>query len=334
MSFKNVLLLGSLTLCLLVGVIGLVKKFSSKPAASQQATKPTKEEPKIAQRGIKALPPIPINSTGPVTVPVDIKEDFPEIDRIDQLFTTGSSKLPIVETITYSSSVSWHKGKPAWIADYAAHFMTSRHFIARSLNGKPDYFAQKVVTGSRFNVLSLDRPVHFHLLVDISKCKMGFYYVDLKTNERVLLKTYNVGLGKLDEKAASGTLTPLGRYFLGDKVAVYKPGSMGYFQDKKVEMIRIFGTRWIPFAAGEGPTATSKGYGIQGAPWTSDSEAEKLVEASNCIGKYESNGCIVLNASDMEELFSIVITRPTFVDIVKKFQEAKLPGVEVASPSR
>ena len=37
---------------------------------------------------------------------------------------------------------------------------------------------------------------------------------------------------------------------------------------------------------------------------------------------------------DMEELFSIVISKPTFIEIVKDFHEAKLPGTEVATPSR
>ena len=80
-----------------------------------------------------------------------LKDDFPNIDRIFQLYSTGPSRLPIVETITYSSSVPWLKGRPAWIADYATYFNTSRHFIARSLNGRADYFSQKVSEGSKFN---------------------------------------------------------------------------------------------------------------------------------------------------------------------------------------
>ena len=98
----------------------------------------------------------------------------------------------------------WLKGRPAWIADYAAYYNTSRHFIARSLNGKPDYFSQKVSQGSSFNVFRKDKNIQFFLLVDVSRCKMGFYYIDLDTNESILLKTYRVGLGRLDTSKASG----------------------------------------------------------------------------------------------------------------------------------
>ncbi len=263
------------------------------------------------------------------------KDDFPNIDRIFQLFTSGASKLPIVETITYTSSVPWLKGRPAWLADYASHYSTSRHFIARSLNGKPDYFSQKIREGSRFNVFRTDKRIQFYLLVDVSRCKMGFYYVDLDTNERVLLKTYQVGLGRPDLSKPSGTLTPLGRYSLGSRIAVYTPGVEGVYQDKKMEMIRVFGTRWIPFDQEiERTTTAAKGYGLQGAPWTVDPKSEKLLENRQCIDAYDSDGCIRLASEDIEELFAIIITKPTFIEIVKDFHEAKLPGVEVAAPSR
>jgi hypothetical protein len=264
------------------------------------------------------------------------KDDFPNIDRVFQLFTTGASQLPIVQTVTYSSRTPWLKGRPAWVADYATYFNTSRHFIARSLNGKPDYFSQKVFEGSKFNVFRKDKQIHFYLLVDISRCKMGFYYVDLDTNERVLLKTYRVGLGRLDAKKPSGTLTPLGRYVLGSRVAIYKPGVMGVYQDQKVEMICVFGTRWIPLEqeAEKGAISTFRGYGLQGAPWISKGALGQLVENRETIGAYDSDGCIRLSCEDMEELFAIVLPKPTFIVIVKDFHEAKLPGVEVAAPSR
>jgi hypothetical protein len=266
--------------------------------------------------------------------PAPSKDDFPNIDRVFQLFTTSSSKLPIVETINYSSSVPWIKGRPAWIADYANYYNTSRHFIARSLNGKNDYFTQKVSEGSKFNVFRKDKKIQFYLLVDVSLCKMGFYYVDLDTNERILLKTYRVGLGRLDSTQPSGTLTPLGRYSLGDRVAIYKPGMTGAYQDQKVEMIRVFGTRWIPFDRElERATAPAKGYGIQGAPWI-DSGTGQLVENKEVIGAYASDGCIRMDSEDIAELFAIILTKPTFIEIVKNFHEAKLPGMEVAIPSR
>jgi len=63
------------------------------------------------------------------------------------------SKNPAVETVSYSSRVPWIQGRPAWLADYASYYQTTRHFIARSLNHKSDYFSQKVAPGDRFNVL-------------------------------------------------------------------------------------------------------------------------------------------------------------------------------------
>jgi hypothetical protein len=164
---------------------------------------------------------------------------------------------------------------------------------------------------------------------------MGFYYIDLDTNERVLLKTYRVGLGRIDATKPSGTLTPLGRYSLGSRVAIYKPGMTGFYQDKKVEMIRIFGTRWIPLDQElDRATVPSKGYGLQGVPWVSHPDNGQMLENRETIGTYGSNGCICLNSEDIEELFAIVLTKSTFIEIVKDFHEAKLPGVEVAAPSR
>jgi hypothetical protein len=304
------------------------------------AVKPAEVAPPVAKAPVEPAKAPAASSkqqaAAPAAPPVALKgqEDFPNVDRIQQLFAVGPNKLPIVETIGYTSSVSWLKGRPAWVADYASYYQTSRHFIARSLNGKPDYFSQKVSPGSKFNVFRKDKRINFHLLIDMTRFKMGFYYVDLDTNERVLLKTYKVGLGRLDPKSPSGSLTPLGKYSLGNKIAIYKPGTMGYYQDQKAEMIRVFGTRWIPFDQElEGATAASKGYGIHGAPWTPDAKGQ-LAESRDGLGKYDSDGCIRLAMEDIEELFSIIITKPTFVEIVKDFREAKLPGIEVAAPTR
>lgn len=310
-------MMGTVGLFSLIGMTALVKKCNSAQPSSEAA--------------VTLAPEKSVVETPVVTIPAQAKtmaaskdaKDFPNIDRVFQLFTTGPTKLPIVETVKYSSSVSWLKGRPAWVADYAAHYNTSRHFIARSLNKGTDYFSQKVVEGSQFNVFRKDKKIQFHLLVDIVRCKMGFYYVDLDTNERVLLKTYRVGLGKLDPSKASGSLTPLGSFTLGSRVAIYKPGAMGIYQDQKIEMMRVFGTRWIPL---------DKGYGLQGAPW--HERGGQLVENREMVGAHESNGCILLNSEDIEELFAIVLTKPTLLEIVKDFHEAKLPGVEVAAPSR
>ena len=345
MSLPRTILLGSVALFGLIAVVGVVKKTSNTTAKKNTAplqktqvlsVKASPTPPKTVPAPVSATQtsPLPVKPMAPV-IKAEAKDDFPEMDRIHQLFTTGPTKLPIVETVSYSSSVPWLKGRPAWVADYASHYQTSRHFIARSLNGKSDYFSQKIATGNRFNVFRADKRVEFYLLIDVSRLKMGFYYVDLDTQERVLLKTYKVGLGRTNPGAASGCTTPLGKYSLGSKIAIYKPGITGFLQDQKVEMIRIFGTRWIPFDQElENTSAPAKGYGIHGAPWKEDPKTGQLVENRNCIGTNDSDGCIRLQSEDMEELFSIVITKPTYVVIVKDFHEAMLPGTEVVSPKR
>lgn len=257
------------------------------------------------------------------------KSPLPEVDRVQELFDTGTGKLSsIVETIVYKSRVSWLNGRAAWLADYATHYATSRHFIARSLNHKPDYLTQKVTEGDQFNVFRKDKKIEFYLLVDMSSCKMFFYVIEGQDKVRTLLKTYNVGLGRLEPNSPSGSLTPLGKYSLGSKIVSYKPGSMGIFHNETTEMIRIFGTRWIPFDKEiSGTTAPAKGYGIHGAPWI-EGKNKELVEHVNCISKYESDGCIRLIAKDMEELFAIVVTKPTTIEIVKNFADAQMTTKE------
>lgn len=255
-------------------------------------------------------------------------DELPSADRIDRLFRKVDPRLPIVETISYKSRVSWLKGRPAWVSDYASHYKTSRHFIARSLNGKREYFKQNIGIGDRFNVFKEDVDVDFYLVVDISRSKMWFYYHDKGSNERVLLKTYDVGLGRVDSSQPSGLLTPTGKYSLGEKVAIYKPKQTGWYNGNKVEMVRVFGTRWIPFEEEiEGCTAVAKGFGVHGAPWVEDEKGE-FYEDIKCIGKYESDGCVRLKSDDIEEIFAIVITKPTYIWLVKDFNDVKLPGVE------
>jgi hypothetical protein len=304
MKLPKIFLLGSV---LLFGAISAVAIF--------------KKEKKPAHPVVAAPQKVASQAPSPKIVPpaAALEGDLPEIDRIHQLFTKGTTKLPIVETITYSSKVSWLKGRPAWIADYAVFYATSRHFIARALNGKPDYFNQRVAEGSQFNVFRRDKNFQFYLVVDASLCKMGFYYVDLDTKERVLLKTYSIGLGK------QGTL-PAGQYTLGDKVAIYRSGDWGLFREKSVEMITVFGTRWIPFNE-------AKGLGIHGVPWEKLGQ-ETLIEKRDLIGTYASDGSVLMDTQDLEELFSIVITKPTHVVVVQNFKDAHLPGMEVASPRR
>lgn len=251
--------------------------------------------------------------------------DLPEADRIDELFSKDNSELPIVETITYKSRVAWQKGRPAWLSDYAVHYSTSRHFIARSLNGKPDYLKQNIAEGDRFNVFKKDKKIEFYLVVDLSRCKMWLYCIDKDVLQTTLLKTYQVGLGRLDPSKASGLLTPLGTYTLGNKTAVYQPKAMGYHNGKKVEMLSVFGTRWIPFDKEVASTTVpAKGFGIHGTPWNPNAKGV-LEDDRSSIGKYKSDGCIRMTTPDVEELFAIITTRPTTIALVRDFAEAKIP---------
>ncbi len=254
----------------------------------------------------------------------DEKVSLPEEKgNIELLFTTDASKLPIVETIIYSNRVPWLKERPAWITDYAAHYHTTKHFIARSLNKKADYFTQNISIGEAFNVLRTDKDISFYLIVDLSKTKMLFYAIDNTDNQTYLLKTYDVGVGKKDLSKTSGCLTPLGKYILGDKVAIYKPGIKGYFKNKKIEMIKEFGTRWIPFEKElENCSELTKGLGIHGTPWIENKKIESLVEERSKVSIYDSNGCLRLLSEDMEELFSVIISRPTVIEIVKSIENS------------
>lgn len=259
---------------------------------------------------------------------LSLSNQLPDANRIEELFNKSGPTLPIVETITYKSRVSWQKGRPAWLSDYANYYNTSRHFIARSLNGKPDYFKQELAEGDHFNVLRKDKNFHFYLVVDTSRCKMWFYYIDLDEKQKVLLKTYRVGLGRIDSSKTSGLLTPLGTYSLGNRIAIYKPKTMGIYHGKRIEMFTVFGTRWIPFDKEiRGCTAPAKGFGIHGIPWTVGSEGQ-FTENVSSIGKYESDGCIRLATADIEELFAIIITKPTFIEIVRDFSEAVIANVD------
>ncbi|MDQ5956940.1 MAG: L,D-transpeptidase [Candidatus Rhabdochlamydia sp.] len=326
MAIGRILLIGSTVLFSMIGITAVIKKSRAhdEKITRQIEIKPTL--PVIMQQKIE------VKSTKPLS----LNGDLPCIDRIYQLFSKNpASQFPIVETISYSSSVSWLAGRPAWLNDYADYYQTPSSFILCSLDAKGEYSSQRrIVEGNRFNVFRRDKTIEFYLLVDVSRCKMGFYYFDSGTNERVLLKTYSIGLGKLDASKPSGSLTPLGKYLLGKRVATYQLESKGIYQNKTVEMITVFGTHWIPFEQEiEKASEPAKGYGVQGSPWIADSSGQ-LAEDLTCIGGYNSNGCIRLASKDIEELFLIVTTKPTFIEIVKDFKEATLPGIEVAAPSR
>lgn len=343
MSFPKLLVLIGLVLFGTIGIAAFFKKGKTEqveilPVKSSLIEVDLNEEEKIVKDQIEIKEPLTKkievkeerlepNSTKPM-VRIENSKDLPDADRIEQLFSKRDPKLPIVETITYKPRVSWQKGRPAWLSDYASHFATSRHFIARSLNGKADYFKQEITEGDQFNILKPDINLSFYLLIDVSRSKMWFYYHDLDKNERGLLKTYTVGLGRPDDSKTSGLLTPIGKYTLGNKIAIYKPKTMGFHKGQQVEMIRVFGTRWIPFEKEvEGCSSPAKGFGIHGVPWTLDKKGD-LVEDLSSLGKYEGDGCVRLAAKDVEEIFAIIITKPTYVELVKDFYDAKLPGIE------
>lgn len=331
-----------------IGVTAFFKKSQTKSPVSSLAAKPVEieknRELRVAAPIIKKTAektPLPLkqivastpkkskeivlessysNSTSPT--PRATATPLPDANRIEELFVKDGSKLPIVETITYKSRVDWQKGRPAWLYDYARHYNTSRHFIARSLHGKSDYSKQEIAEGDRFNVFKTGKHFEFYLLADLSRCKMWFYYEDLDAKERVLLKTYNITVGRTDGSRTSGFLTPLGTYSLGNKVAIYTPGIKGFHHGTNVEMISIFGSRWIPFDKEiAGCSAPAKGLGIHGMPHVKNSKDEWKQDASS-LGKYDSDGCIRMEREDLEELFAIVLTKPTKIQLVKDFYEA------------
>ncbi|HEU64194.1 MAG: hypothetical protein KR126chlam4_00394 [Candidatus Anoxychlamydiales bacterium] len=341
MSTSKIVTIGAVALFGAIAALGFFKKnqkktdvvFDTKNSKVQEIVIEEKIKPVIEEKKVEKTKVVKQESKKQIKKAVakevkDADENLPDANLIDRLFATDSSRLPIVDTVTYTSRAPWMQGRPAWIADYASHYSTTRHFIARSLNKKADYLTQKIAQGDRFNVLRDDKNIKFHLVIDINRSKLWFYYFDVDTNERVLLKTYKVGLGRKESKRESGSLTPKGKYTLGSKVAIYKPNTMGYFQDNKIEMIKIFGTRWIPFDQEvENCTESAKGLGIHGAPWVETATGE-FVEDRSKIGKLDSDGCIRLFAEDIEEIFSIVISRDTTIDLVEDFHDAKLPGVE------
>lgn len=332
MSFPKLLMLVAALLFGVVAVVAICKKKEDVIAPSSIAEVRQIEDSfvlaEVKSSKLSAIPEVkypPVLLEEPVVYPATPEgEEPPEADRLEELFQTDGVKLPIVETVIYKSRVPWQKGRPAWLSNYASHYATSRHFIARSLNGTTDYLKQDVSEGVKFNVYRLDKNFDFHLVIDLSRCKMWLYYRDLDLDEYTLLKTFSVGLGRVDSRKESGLLTPLGTYKLGDKVAIYNPGSTGDYQGQKVEMIRIFGSRWIPFGQHLEGTIPVKGLGIHGNPWVLN-EQQQLVEDTTGIGKYRSDGCVRLTTRDIEALFAVVITKPTTIYLVKNFYDAKLP---------
>ena len=101
---------------------------------------------------------------------------------------------------------------------------------------------------------------------------------------------------------------------------------MGYFQNQRQEMIQIFGTRWLPFEEEIGDCSdAARGYGMHGLPCFYNEEQDMLVEDKSMIGQYSSDGCIRLLKEDIEEVYSIVISRETIVDIKQDLNEWQPP---------
>lgn len=305
MTFPRIFVIVSLLIFGSIAIASYRKKAETPQTESIEIDVATLEA-KVATHKEEPPPPPP-------------KRELPEVNQIHLLFQK-ESPLPIVETIQYKSRVPWKTGKAAWLIDYATHYKTHIHFIARCLNQKPNYTPPPVKDGVSFNVLSQTRGFYFYLLVDISRCKLWFYAVLPEEQERILLKTYQVCLGRKDPQKASGSLTPIGKYLLGTRTAMYQPKMMGMHKSKKIEMIRVFGTRWIPFDKEIGTCSEpAKGFGIHGTPWESDGEKGVLVDNPSSIGTYDSDGCIRLKTSDIEELFAIISTHRTLVEIIPEY---------------
>lgn len=338
MSFIRIFAIAAVVLFAVIGVMGVAKKKKENELKARELVEESTSKPKepafsesVYQEVITQEPEdnaVEIEELDNIAVNEAPGNEF--VNNVHRFFSTGLNKFPFVETVCYKGRVPWLQGRPAWIADYASYFATSRHFIARSLNGKTDYYTQKVSSGDKFNVFSKDVNLEFYLILDLSKHTMWFYAYDVDKDLRYFIRTYKVGCGRLDKDMQSGCLSPLGTFKLSDKIAIYKEGVEGYYKDNKIEMMTVFGTRWIPYVGEEdGTQAVVKGYGIHGAPWYRDETTGELKEDRATIGQFSSDGCIRLLQEDMEEVFSIVITKPTTVQIVKTFKEAKLPGNEI-----
>ncbi len=319
MSFRKTFILFTVSLFIIIGVAGFLKKDV------KTIKNNLNDEVETNKNNVCLVVNKDENVNQDIKI-CDIQKESEKIDKIRRFFSKGNDKFPIVETITYTSRVFWLKGRPAWIADYATYYETSRHFIARGLNNKIDYLTQNVAPGDKFNVFVKDKNIKFYLIVDLEKCDMDFYYLDLDVDERVFVKNYKIGVGRLDNYSPSGSLTPIGKYTIGNKVAIYDKDIEHYFQNKKTKMVEVFGTRWLPFDKEiENCSDSAKGYGLHGMPMRYDDDKCELVEIDDCVGGYNSDGCLRLKKDDIEELFSIIITKPTIIEIVKNKKDLTLP---------
>jgi lipoprotein-anchoring transpeptidase ErfK/SrfK len=68
---------------------------------------------------------------------------------------------------------------------------------------------------------------------------------------------------------------------------------------------------------------------VHGCPWVK--AGDQWQEDTSGIGRFQSDGCIRLRTEDIEELFSVIITKPSTVYLVKDFFDADLPGQNVVN---
>jgi lipoprotein-anchoring transpeptidase ErfK/SrfK len=343
MSLPKLFLAVSVSLFVLIGVLSVVKQ--SHRNNSVESTEPVIRQDvdltllarshEIQQSPVGPIqtdlpsPTAPTPQSLPVEErPVVIEHDA-EPESLSALFVKNSS-CPIVETIVYKSHVPWKRNRQAWLIDYANYYKTPLDFLYRCLNNKADYTPRDVAEGVQFNVYRRNLDFRFHAIVSLSSCRLRLYYVIPGERRVVFLKSYQVCVGRKDASRASGFLTPLGTYQLGSRVAVFRPRMMGMHKNKKVEMIQVFGTHWIPFEREiSGCTEPAKGFGIHGTPIHHNEQTGQLEEDTSSIGQSESDGCIRVANKDMHELFSIVSTRTTYVEIVPSFQQSKVLRGEI-----
>lgn len=275
-------------------------------------------------------PPIIPEMSGAPIFSVSNDNQLPcDVDRVNELFQPYSTTLPFIETVVFVSRVDWVCGRPAYLGDYAAHYQTSKHFIARSLRGTGNYLSDVVSKAEKFNVYRKDHPIEFHLVLDLSRLKLWLYCYDREADSKIFLKTYAVCVGKLDTSRKSGSLTPIGTFSIGSEFAVYHEGVKGNFKNEPCEMISVYGKRWIPIGREiAGCSSSCKGLGLHGVPWKRLTDSSCAQEQRSCIGHYETEGSIRLLTEDIEEIYAIIASKPAYLHSVKDFIDAKLPGKE------
>lgn len=321
-----------------LGVVGVMKwsgrKEKDQPQPGQQEVVPAYQriEPEDLMQPllVEEVKQVQPRDVADRLTPLSSDSQVPKsLDRMALLFNPFPPTLPIVHTMTYAAKVPWLQGRPAYLGDYAAYFKTSKHFISRSLHGSGQFFSDVVSRGDRFNVIRTDHNIEFHLVVDLSRLKMWVYSYDATDGVRLLLKDYRIAAGKRCANSPSGSLTPTGVFALGNEIAVYSEGMTGYYHQKKIDMLSVFGRRWIPFAKevaeSSGPC---RGLGIHGMPCRPNPITGEWVECGESVGDYASDGCIRMLNDDITELFSVIVSRPSYIHIVRDFTQAKLPGVE------